>query len=261
MSAPIAAVTRRVAAEFLGAMLLAAIVVGSGIAATGLSNDVGVQLLINAVSTALGLLVLITVLGPISGAHFNPVVSLVDLVLGHRRAREVGAYVAAQVAGCIAGAMLANVMFDAAVISISTTDRVSPGHLVAEVVATAGLVFAIFALVRSGRAHLAAAIVGAYIGSAYFFTSSTSFANPAITIGRMFSESFAGIAPGSAPWFIAAQLGGASLGLALVRWLMPMPMPEPGPEPEPERTEATELARATAASGSGPHSIRFEDGE
>lgn len=249
MSAPIAAVTRRVAAEFLGAMLLAAIVVGSGIAATGLSSDVGVQLLINAISTAFGLFVLIAVLGPISGAHFNPVVSLADLVLGHRSMREVGAYIAAQIAGCIAGAMLANVMFDAAAVSISTTDRVSPGQLVAEVVATAGLVLAIFALVRSGRAHLAAAVVGAYIGSAYFFTSSTSFANPAITIGRMFSDSFAGIAPGSAPWFIAAQLAGALLGLALVRWLMPEPVPAPTSTPVPTRTAApTEAAPATTAS-------------
>ncbi|RXZ71416.1 aquaporin [Agromyces albus] len=258
MSAPVAAVTRRVATEFLGAMLLAAIVVGSGIAATGLSSDVGVQLLINAVSTALGLFVLITVLGPISGAHFNPAVSLVDLVLGHRSAREVGAYIAAQIAGCIAGAMLANVMFDAAAASISTTDRVTPGHLVAEVVATAGLILAIFALVRSGRAHLAATVVAAYIGSAYFFTSSTSFANPAITIGRIFSDSFAGIAPSSAPWFIAAQLAGAVLGLALVRWLLPVQLaepepepvlkPEPEPEPAPVRIEATEAAPSTTTS-------------
>ncbi|MBT2517071.1 aquaporin family protein [Streptomyces sp. ISL-90] len=226
-------------------MLLAAIVVGSGIAATGLSNDVGVQLLVNAASTALGLFVLITVLGPISGAHFNPAVSLADLVLGHRGAREVGAYIAAQIAGCIVGAMLANVMFDAEVVSISTTDRVSPGHLVAEVVATAGLIFAIFALVRSGRAHLAAVVVGAYIGSAYFFTSSTSFANPAITIGRMFSDSFAGIAPGTAPWFIAAQLAGAVLGLALVRWLLQVP----GRTSASTKTETeTEAAPATTAS-------------
>lgn len=254
MTAPVAAMTRRVAAEFLGAMLLAAIVVGSGIAATGLSSDVGVQLLINAGSTALGLFVLITVLGPISGAHFNPVVSLADLVLGHRGVREVGAYLAAQIAGCVAGAMLANVMFDAAVVSISTTDRVSPGHLVAEVVATAGLILAIFALVRSGRAHLAAAVVGAYIGSAYFFTSSTSFANPAITIGRIFSDSFAGIAPGSAPWFIGAQLAGAVLGLTLVRWLMPvseserMAEPDQEPLPQPVRAEVTEVAPFTIAS-------------
>ena len=238
MNAPVAAVTRRVAAEFLGAMLLAAIVVGSGIAATGLSSDVGVQLLINAVSTALGLFVLITVLGPISGAHFNPVVSLADLVLGHRSVREAGAYIAAQIAGCVAGAMLANVMFDAAAVSISTTDRVTPGHLVAEVVATAGLILAIFALVRSGRAQLAAAVVGAYIGSAYFFTSSTSFANPAITIGRMFSDSFAGIAPGSAPWFITAQLAGALLGLALVRWLYPIQSPVRAAPTEPEAQAA-----------------------
>ncbi len=143
------------------------------------------------------------------------------------------AYIAAQIVGCIAGAILANVMFDAPAVSIATTERVTAGHLLAEVVATAGLVLAIFALARTRRAHLAAAVVACYIGSAYFFTSSTSFANPAITIGRMFSDSFAGIAPDSVPWFVVAQLVGAAVGVALV--LVLLPRPEQGAVSAPER--------------------------
>jgi arsenate reductase len=196
-------------------------VVGSGIAATNLSDDVGVQLLINALATAFGLFVLITVLGPISGAHFNPLVSLVDYAFGLRGLRDIVPYIAAQIIGCIAGSVLANIMFDLPPAAWSTTDRITPGHLVAEVVATAGLIFAIFALARTGRARFAAAVVATYIGSAYFFTSSTSFANPAITIGRMFTNTFAGIAPGSAPLFIAAQIVGAILGYLGVRLLTP----------------------------------------
>ena len=196
-------------------------VVGSGIAATGLSDDVGVQLLINAIATVFGLFVLITVLGPLSGAHFNPVVSLVDLGLGYRSARDIAPYICAQILGCVTGSVLANVMFDLPPVALSSTSRITPGHLIAEVVATAGLVAVIFILARSGRSAWAAGAVAAYIGSAYFFTSSTSFANPAITIGRMFSDSFAGIAPTSAPLFIAAQLLGAALGWASVRVLAP----------------------------------------
>jgi glycerol uptake facilitator-like aquaporin len=208
---------RRILAEFFGSALLTAIVVGSGIAATNLTRDVGLQLVINAIATAFGLFVLISVLGPLSGAHFNPLVSLADYAVGHRALRDVGPYVAAQVVGCIAGSVLANVMFDLPAAAWSSHDRVTPGHLVGEVVATAGLVFVVFALARTGRAHLAAAAVAAYIGAAYFFTSSTSFANPAITIGRMFSDTFAGIAPGSAPPFILAQVVGASIGIGVVR--------------------------------------------
>ena len=219
-TAPLA-IARRSAAEFLGSALLAAIVIGSGIAATQLSDDVGVQLLINAIATAFGLFVLITVLGPISGAHFNPLVSLVDLAFGLRGLRDIAPYIAAQIAGCIAGSMLANTMFDAAPLSISVNDRVTAGHLVAEVVATAGLILVIFALVRSGRANLAAVVVATYIGSAYFFTSSTSFANPAITIGRIFSDSFAGIAPSSVVPFIVAQIVGAAIGFAIVKLFYP----------------------------------------
>ena len=212
---------RRAAVELVGSAALAAVVIGSGIAATSLSDDVGIQLLINAIATAFGLFVLITVLGPLSGAHLNPVVSLADSALGLRSWRDALVYIPAQILGCSLGAVLANLMFGLPAVSISTTDRATPAHLLAEVVATAGLVFAIFALVRLDRAALAPAVVAAYIGSAYFFTSSTSFANPAITIGRMLSDTFAGIAPSSALWFIAAQLIGGLLGYVAVRLLVP----------------------------------------
>jgi glycerol uptake facilitator-like aquaporin len=218
---------RRLAAELLGTGLLVTVVVGSGIAAQSLSpTDSGLQLLENSLATVFGLAVLILVLGPVSGAHFNPVVSAVDWLLGRRAGtglsgREVAAYTLAQVTGGVLGAVLANVMFDLPAGQIATTDRVSVGRGIGEVVATAGLVLLIFALARTGRAALSAAAVGAYIGSAYWFTSSTSFANPAVTVGRMFSDTFAGIAPGSAPLFIVAQVVGAAVGLALVHLLFP----------------------------------------
>ncbi|CAN5245404.1 MIP/aquaporin family protein [soil metagenome] len=215
---------RSTLAELLGSAGLTAVVVGSGIAAQSLSPaDVGLQLLENALVTALGLSVLILVFSPISGAHFNPVVTVVDVLLGHRRWVDVAAYLPAQVLGCIAGAMLANLIFGEPAVSWSTTDRLTLPHALAEVVATAGLVVVIFALVRTGRSALAAPAVGAYIGAAYFFTSSTSFANPAITVGRMFSDSFAGIAPGSALGYIGAQLVGAGIGWLLVAALFPRP--------------------------------------
>lgn len=215
---------RAVAGEFLGSALLTAVVIGSGIAAQSLSpTDIGLQLLENAFATALGLGVLILVFQTVSGAHFNPVVSLVDAVLHRKGWAITAAYLPAQIFGCIGGAILANLMFAEPAISWSTTDRATWPHLLAEVVATAGLVLVIFALVRTGRGHLAAPAVGAYIGAAYFFTSSTSFANPAITIGRAFSDTFAGIAPASVLPFIAAQLIGAALGWALVRGLFPAP--------------------------------------
>lgn len=225
---------RRAAAEFIGSAALAAIVVGSGIAATRLSDDVGIQLLINALATALGLYVLITVFGPLSGAQFNPAVTLVDAALGSRRVRDLAPYLCAQVLGCVAGTVLANLMFGLAAVSVSATQRASAAHLLAEVVATAGLVVAIFVLVRSDRAVWVAGVVAAYIGSAYFFTSSTSFANPAITIGRIFSDTFAGIAPSSAPWFIAAQLVGAVIGYALVRLLVPSAAQHAAPKTAPK---------------------------
>ncbi|GHF26973.1 aquaporin [Pseudolysinimonas yzui] len=214
-------VPRRIAAEFLGSAGLAVVVIGSGIAAQQLSTDVGLQLLENALVTALGLTVLILVFAPLSGAHFNPVVTAVDALLGTRPWADVVRYLPAQVAGCVAGAVLANLMFGLDAISWSATDRVTWPHLLAEVVATAGLVVVIFALVRTGRAALAAPAVGAYIGAAYFFTSSTSFANPAITVGRMFSDTFAGIAPGSVPGYLAAQLVGGLVGWLAVRAFFP----------------------------------------
>ena len=213
---------RAAAGEFLGSAGLAAVVVGSGIAAQRLSpTDVGLQLFENAFATALGLAVLILVFATVSGAHFNPVVTLVDIALHRREWTTAAIYLPAQVLGCIAGAVLANTMFAAPAIAWSTTDRSAWPLLLSEVVATAGLILVIFALVRTGRSHLAAPAVGAYIGAAYFFTSSTSFANPAITIGRMFTDSFAGISPASAVPFIAAQLVGAALGFAAVRLLFP----------------------------------------
>lgn len=218
---------RRVVAEAVGTGLLVTVVVGSGIAAASLSpNDIGLQLLENAFATALGLAVLILMLGPVSGAHFNPVVSAVDWWLGQRAGtgltlRDLAAYIPAQIVGAVSGAVLANLMYAKAAVSWSTTDR-SSGHLwLGEVVATAGLVVLIFALAWSGRAALAPVAVGAYIGSAYWFTSSTSFANPAVSVGRAFSDTFAGIAPGSLPGFIVAQLFGAVVGVGMLAVLYP----------------------------------------
>lgn len=217
---------RRALAELLGTGLLVAVVVGSGIAAQQLSpNDVGLQLLQNSTATVLGLTVLILVLGPVSGAHFNPVVSLADWFLGRRSGSglslpDLGLYILAQTAGAIGGSVLANAMFEVGT-SISTKERATAGHLLAEVVATAGLVLLIFSLAATKRGALAAPAVGAYIGAAYWFTSSTSFANPAVTIGRIFSDTFAGIAPGSAPPFIAIQVLGAAIGVGLLLLLFP----------------------------------------
>ena len=218
MTPPLA---RRLLAEFLGSAFLAAVVVGSGIAAQQFSHDAGLRLLENAVATAAGLFAIILMFGPVSGGHFNPVVSLVDATFGGLSRRDALAYVPAQIAGCIAGAITANSMFALGAVSISTHHRASPAHLFAEVVATVGLLLVIFALARTGRTTAAPAAVGAYIGAAYWFTSSTSFANPAITVGRIFSDTFAGIAPASAPGFVAAQLVGGLLAFALVRFLYP----------------------------------------
>jgi glycerol uptake facilitator-like aquaporin len=218
---------RRLLAEFVGSALLVTVVVGSGIAAAKLSaNDVGLQLLENSTATVFGLAVLILMFGPVSGAHFNPVVTAADWLLGRRNGSGIAsgdavAYVVVQALGAVAGSWLANIMFDRRVFELATKERITTGHLVGEVVATAGLIALIFTLARSGRAGLSAAAVGAYIGAAYWFTSSTSFANPAVTVGRMFSDSFAGIAPASAPGFIAAQVVGALVGLALIITLYP----------------------------------------
>jgi len=217
---------RPLLAEFVGTALLVTVVVGSGIAAAQLSpDDVGLQLLENSTATVFGLAVLILMFGPVSGAHFNPLVSAADWLLGRRAgtgitATTLGLYIVVQSLGGICGAVLANVMFDRRAFELATKDRITLGHLIGEVVATAGLIALIFALARTGRAAMSAA-VGAYIGAAYWFTSSTSFANPAVTIGRMFSDSFAGIAPESAPGFIAAQIVGTLIGLALIVVLYP----------------------------------------
>jgi arsenate reductase len=218
MTAPL---PRRLLAEYLGSALLAALVLGSGIAAQNLTADVGLQLLENAAATAAGLFAIILMFGPISGGHFNPVVSLVDAHLGGLSWRDAAAYIPAQIAGCVSGALLANGMFGLAAVSISQTHRATGPHLLAEAVATIGLLLVIFALARTGRGASAPAAVGAYIGAAYWFTSSTSFANPAITIGRGFSDTFAGIAPASMPAYIAAQLVGGLLAAGLIRALYP----------------------------------------
>ncbi|MDC0769499.1 aquaporin [Streptomyces sp. HD] len=232
-----ASLGRRVAAETVGTGLLVAVVVGSGIQATELSRDVGVQLLANSLATVFGLGVLILLLGPVSGAHFNPVVTLAAWFTGRRTPggpalRDVVAYVPAQILGAIGGAVLADAMFAEPMVRFSTHER-SAGHLwLGEVVATAGLILLILGLNRIGRAALAPAAVASYIGAAYWFTSSTSFANPAVTIGRAFTDTFAGIAPASVTAFIAAQLVGGALGLGIVAMVY-------GTRPVPARPEAS----------------------
>jgi glycerol uptake facilitator-like aquaporin len=218
---------RRLLAEFVGTALLVTAVVGSGVMATTLSpDDVGLQLLENSVATAFALAALILTFGPVSGAHFNPVVSAADWFLGRRTgtgltAAQLGGYALAQTGGAIAGSVLANLMFDLAAVDFSGKERAA-GHLwLGEIVATAGLILLIFALARSGRAAVAPAAVGAYIGAAYWFTSSTSFANPAVTIGRAFTDTFAGIAPASVPGFVVAQVIGLAVGTGLLLALYP----------------------------------------
>jgi glycerol uptake facilitator-like aquaporin len=215
-----------VAAEFVGTALLVAIVVGSGIAAQRLSpDDAGLQLLENSAATALGLAVVILMVGPVSGAHLNPLVSAADWLLGRGSGSGLSlpalvAYIAAQLLGGIAGTLLAGAMFEVSP-ALSTNDRAAPGRLLGEVVATAGLVLLIFALARAGRGAATAAAVGAYIGAAYWFTSSTSFANPAVTVARAFTDTFTGIAPSSVGPFVLAQIVGAAVGLVLLVVLYP----------------------------------------
>ncbi|MFB7337957.1 aquaporin [Streptomyces adustus] len=235
MSVPLG---RRVAAEAVGSAALVAVVVGSGIQATELTHDVGVQLLANSLATVFGLGVLIALLGPVSGAHFNPVVTLAAWVTGRRTgdgptAREVAAYLPAQVAGAVTGAVLADAMFGRPLVQWSTHDRFA-GHLwLGEVVATAGLVLLVLGLGRTDQARHAPVAVAAYIGAAYWFTSSTSFANPAVSIGRAFTDTFAGISPGSLGPFIAAQLLGAVLGLGLLLAVFGPPAPAPAVPTDP----------------------------
>jgi glycerol uptake facilitator-like aquaporin len=223
--------SRRLLAEFLGSAFLAAAVIGSGIAAQRLSpDDTGLQLLYNSAATAAGLFAIILMFGPVSGGHLNPVVTLVDAAFGGLSRRAAAAYIPAQIAGCITGAIAANAMFALSAISISDNHRASPAHAFAEVIATLGLLLVIFALARSGRSSTAPAAVGAYIGAAYWFTSSTSFANPAITVGRMFSDTFAGIAPAAAPAFVLAQLVGGAVAFGLIRTLYPDVTPDDAAE-------------------------------
>jgi arsenate reductase len=213
---------RRATAEAVGTGLLVAIVVGSGIAAQRLSpGNTGLQLLENSTATCAGLVALILAFGSVSGAHFNPVVSLADRLLGGLSTRDLGIYVIAQVAGACIGAVVANLMFALDPVTWSTHQRATGGLWLGEVVATFGLLAVILGVVRSGRAATAPFAVGGYIAAAYWFTSSTSFANPAVTVGRTLTDTFAGIKPSSAPGFIAAQLGGGLLAVALARFLHP----------------------------------------
>lgn len=215
---------RRLAAEALGTGLLIVAVIGSGIAAQRLSvGDVGLQLLENSLATAGALVGLILMFGAVSGAHFNPVVTLVDRLLGTTTTRDTGLYVVAQVVGGCLGAVLANLMFELPAVNLSTNDRSSPALWLSEVVATVGLLLVIQGCVRTGRASVIPFAVAAWIGGAYWFTSSTSFANPAVTVARTLSDTFAGIAPRAAPMFIAMQLVGALVAYGLVRFFYPRP--------------------------------------
>jgi glycerol uptake facilitator-like aquaporin len=234
---------RRLLAEFVGSAFLAALVIGSGIAAQQLSPG-------NTGATAAGLFAIILMFGPVSGGHFNPVVSFVDAGFGGLSWKDAAAYLPAQVMGCIGGAIVANVMFSRAAVEISTKHRASPAHFLSEIVATLGLLLVLFALARSGRSRMAPAAVGAYIGAAYFFTSSTSFANPAITVGRAFSNTFAGIAPSSVPSFVAAQVLGGVLAFGLIRILYPGVTPD----------EAADVVVPHLRGADDPETRQFHDG-
>jgi glycerol uptake facilitator-like aquaporin len=231
-----AALGRRLLAEFTGTGLLVAVVVGSGIAATRLTTDAALRLLVNSTTTALGLAVLILIFTPAGGAHFNPVVTAADWLLGRRTEHryspgQAAAVIAVQIAGAIAGAALADAMFAVPALAASQHHRGGLPVLLSEVVATAGLLLLIVTLARTGRTQHAAWSVGAWIGAAYWFTASTSFANPAVTIGRTLTPTYAGIAPASAPAFIAAQIIGGTLGTALAVITHPVPGPAPAPNP------------------------------
>jgi glycerol uptake facilitator-like aquaporin len=218
---------RRLAAEALGTGLLVVSVVGSGIAASRLSaGDVGLQLLENAAATAAALIALILMFGAVSGAHFNPAVSLVDRLLGSTTTRDTGLYVVAQVVGACLGTVVANVMFELPAVELSTRDRSSPALWLSEVVATVGLLLVIQGCVRTGRSRVVAFAVAAWIGGAYWFTASTSFANPAVTVARTLSDTFAGIAPSSAPMFVVMQVLGAVIAFGLVRFFYPHDHPD-----------------------------------
>ena len=206
---------RRTFAELFGTATLLLVVIGSGVMATNLSKDVGVQLTINSAATGLILYILITLLGPISGAHFNPVVTAIQLFKKNITASLAATYLAAQLVGAVIGVAIANFIFNLPIIEISQKDRTGTELFVSEILATAGLVFIIFTAIAQKSEAKIPVLVGAYISAAYFFTSSTSFANPAVTVARTLSDTFAGIAPGSVLPFIAAQIIGAALGLVL----------------------------------------------
>jgi arsenate reductase len=213
---------RKATAEAVGSAFLVAIVVGSGIYAQRLSpHDVGLQLLENSTATGAGLVALILAFGPVSGAHFNPVVTLADRLLGGISTGAAAVYVVAQVAGCCVGAVVANLMFGLDAVTLSTHTRSSGGLWLGEFVATLGLLLVIFGIVRSGRSALAPFAVGGYIAAAYWFTSSTSFANPAVTIARTLSNTFAGIRPSSVPPFVAVQILAGLVAVVLVKFLHP----------------------------------------
>lgn len=247
---------RRALADALGTAMLAMAVVGSGIAAERLSpGNLGLQLLENAAATAVALVAITLALGPVSGAHLNPVVSLADRLLGRMGTRVTLCYLGAQVIGAAAGTVVANVMFSLPAVDLSTHERSSGALWCSEAVATFGLVLVVFGLVRSGRSSMAPFAVGAYIGGAYFFTSSTSFANPALTLARMLSDSFAGIAPGSVPAFIGAQLVGGLLAVGAVRALYPRHHKQPQSGIPARRSdavpEATDVVRLPVGMASG----------
>ena len=210
---------RRTIAELVGTATLLLVVIGSGVMATNLSKDVGVQLTINSAATGLILYILITLLGPISGAHFNPVVTTIQLFKKNMTASLAAAYLVAQLVGAVIGVALANFIFNLPIIEISQKDRTGTELFVSEILATAGLVFIIFTAIAQKSQAKIPVLVGAYISAAYFFTSSTSFANPAVTVARTLSDTFAGIAPGSVLPFIAAQIIGAALGLVLTTFI------------------------------------------
>ena len=245
---------RRLLAELLGSAFLAAVVIGSGIAAQRYSpGQTGLELLENAAATAAGLFAIILMFGPVSGGHFNPVVSFVDAAFGGLSWRDAAAYLPVQVAGCTGGAVVANLMFALPAVSISAKHRATPAHFLSEIVATLGLIVVIFALARSGRSRAAAAAVGAYIGAAYFFTSSTSFANPAIAVGRMFSDTFAGIAPSSVLAFAAAEVIGGMLAVVVIKALYPRLTPADAAEiVVPHHPDREEQAAERAASDGAP---------
>lgn len=221
-AAELAILHRKVLAEFIGTAFLVAAIVGSGIAAQRLSpRDIGLELLENAIATGAALTAIILAVGPVSGAHLNPVITLVDRVFGGLSTRDAAIYVVAQFSGGIAGVVIANVMFGEAAVTLSTHDRLSGPHLLAECVATFGLVLVVFGVVRSGRSPIAPFAVATYIAAAYWFTSSASFANPAVALARMCSDTFAGIAPGSVTPFMAFEVIGGMAGAACIALLYP----------------------------------------